>query len=491
MHCGNSWVVCTACVKAFKGKRNSSTRHFSTIHKEINNTISTHMLTNNKLSQHNVNDNNMMTTFDNDDDQSITSLVSTRHNNQMCTLQRLENAEMTIDHKDMFTSNMEKFGKGYQQLISKAVLKVAHIDTSYNETKYHLDVATFCQTLDQGQRNHFGRIMNQTMNPNTFQSTKPPESIQDINAFYIKGKTSIFNAIPTPKILTSTHHAYVTVTSVIDYFLAYGYDADYMKHTDNIANKKGISACNQAIQIRQEVAKTSYKEVPLIFYVTFWSDDFEGAMLRKNKKSIWVKTITICPPSNETTSTKYTYVLAIGRKGTNHDEINVLHNTELYKLQKCTYRYYGVPKYNKMVPIIVKTIAVLSDRPERSSMTHILQHNGTTIKRWRYAAYVKLQKLPSCEYCFFKRLTSMTSYVYTKCRYCCDWNYLAKNTHLCQPLPTDYPKLQHKNSPRPPLHRGTKYIKTLKPIQRKNETLITASQFCAYNYWHNVWSKKC
>ena len=237
MHCGNSWVVCTACVKAFKGKRNSSTRHFSTIHKEINNTISTRMLTNNKLSQHNVNDNKMMTTFDNDDDQSITSLVSARHNNQMCTLQRLENAEMTIDHKDMFTSNMEKFGKGYQQLISKAVLKVAHIDTSYNETKYHLDVATFCQTLDQGQRNHFGRIMNQTMNPNTFQSTKPPESIQDINAFYIKGKTSIFNAIPTPKILTSTHHAYVTVTSVIDYFLAYGYDADYMKHTDNIANK--------------------------------------------------------------------------------------------------------------------------------------------------------------------------------------------------------------------------------------------------------------
>ena len=65
--------------------------------------------------------------------------------------------------------------------------------------------------------------------------------------------------------------------------------------------------------------------MPLIFYVTLWSDDFEGAMLRKNKKSIWVKTITIFPPSNQKTSTKYTYVLAIGHKGTNHDEINVLH----------------------------------------------------------------------------------------------------------------------------------------------------------------------
>ena len=85
----------------------------------------------------------------------------------------------------------------------------------------------------------------------------------------------------------------------------------------------------------------------------------------------------------------------------------------------------------------------------------------------------------------------MKSYVYTKCRHCCDWNYQATKNHLCQPLPADYPNRQHKNSPRPPVHCGIKYTKTIKPIQQTNETLITASQFCAYNYWHNVWSKKC
>ena len=65
------------------------------------------MSTTNKLLQHNVNDINIMKTFDNDDYQSITSLVSIKYNNQMCNLQQLENTEMTIDHKDMFTSNME------------------------------------------------------------------------------------------------------------------------------------------------------------------------------------------------------------------------------------------------------------------------------------------------------------------------------------------------------------------------------------------------
>ena len=133
MNCGNSWVVCTACVKAFKGKRYSSASHFSTIHNEVINTVSQCMSATNKSSQHNVTESNMMTIFDNDDDQSITSLVNTKNNNQMCNLQQFENAEMTIEHKDMFTSNMEQFGKGYQQLVSKAVLKVAHNETSYNK----------------------------------------------------------------------------------------------------------------------------------------------------------------------------------------------------------------------------------------------------------------------------------------------------------------------------------------------------------------------
>ena len=69
MNCGNSWVVCTAYVKAFKEKRYSSASHFSTIHKEVIKTISLRMSNTNKSKQHNVNDINLMTTFNNDDDQ--------------------------------------------------------------------------------------------------------------------------------------------------------------------------------------------------------------------------------------------------------------------------------------------------------------------------------------------------------------------------------------------------------------------------------------
>ena len=34
------------------------------------------------------------------------------------------------------------------------------------------------------------------------------------------------------------------------------------------------------------------------------------------------------------------------------------------------------------VPVIIKTLAVVSDRPERCAMNYILSHNGLTTKLW-------------------------------------------------------------------------------------------------------------
>ena len=77
----------------------------------------------------------------------------------------------------------------------------------------------------------------------------------------------------------------------------------------------------------------------------------------------------------------YTYVVGIGWKGSDHDEINQLHNNQLHQLNKCTYRYYGAEHMGHNLPVIVKIMAVLADRPERCAITSILGHNGLTTKR--------------------------------------------------------------------------------------------------------------
>ena len=75
-------------------------------------------------------------------------------------------------------------------------------------------------------------------------------------------------------------------------------------------------------------------------------------------------------------------------------------------------------------------MAVLADRPERCSINSILQHNGSTTKRWRYAGSINQDKFPSCPTCFKKRITNINTYVYNRCHNCCDWNYNATNMHM-------------------------------------------------------------
>ena len=315
--------------------------------------------------------------------------------------------------------------------------------------------------------------------------------MQDMHSFYTRSKTSIFNALPSPHIKTTSHHTYITLTSLIDYFLAYGHIPEYITPSDNMNTKKGIAACEQANKIRYEASKNYDSNAqPMILYLLFWSDDFEGAMLRKNKNSVWLKTVSICPPHEQVTSTKFTYVIAIGRKGSDHDEINKLHIEELKQLQKCKNRYYGASHIRRNIPVIVKVMAVLADRPERCSMNYILQHNGTTTKRWMYAGFIDAQYFPSCAQCFLRRIKNVQSYKFTTCQHCCDWNYEIDNQHIRQPLPEHYPTQQHPESPDPPVGRHIIGCTYLIPIQQSYDIIIAASKFCAFNFWNNTWSKK-
>ena len=127
-------------------------------------------------------------------------------------------AEMTIQHRQFFTANIEQVGKGFQQLISKAVLDHPNCATTNVENLYHLDVTKFCSQLDHVQKVDFACIMKTTIHPDTFNYTRAAHSLSDINKFYTTGKYSIFNVLSSPTMHTTAHHAYVTLTSVIDYF---------------------------------------------------------------------------------------------------------------------------------------------------------------------------------------------------------------------------------------------------------------------------------
>ena len=71
--------------------------------------------------------------------------------------------------------------------------------------------------------------------------------------------------------------------------------------------------CAYVQLIRQQLHTTKlFNTLPVIFYVIFWSDDFEGAMFCKNKNYVQIKTINICPLQDQITSSRYTYAVALG-----------------------------------------------------------------------------------------------------------------------------------------------------------------------------------
>ena len=492
-HCGTSWFICTLCNIRFN-RNYAVTHHFTKYHKISSTQCTTSMSTAKEPKGTEIN-------FSNDCNSSTSSLSfehSTPYTNTCMASEHhtvntshVLHANMSEPDKAYFTSEIGTPGEGFQNLVAKSVLNVSHSSLSTAETLYHLDVAKFCTGLNGSQQVHFARIMQQTCNREIFTSSRPPHCLHDIHAFYTRSKTSILNALPSPPIHTTQYHTYISLISVIDYFLAYGHTPDYLTNNDDITTKRGISACPQAIKMRMDATVSSdITEDPMILYLLFWSDDFEGSMLRKNKNSVWLKTVTICPPHDQVTSTKYTYVIAIGRKGSDHDEINKLHNEELEQLNKCTYRYYGASNVRRNIPVIVKVMAVLADRPERSSMNYILQHNGTTTKRWRYAGNISIEHLPSCSRCFKGRINNMQSYKYIECQHCCDWNYNVDNQHIRQPLPEHYPTQQHTASPDPPHGRHVIDCTYLVPIEQTYTLLIAASKFCAFNFWSDTWSKK-
>ena len=105
-----------------------------------------------------------------------------------------------------------------------------------------------------------------------------------------KIKASIFNALPSPRIQTTTHDTYITLTSRVDYFLAYCHKPEYITANDDMNTKDGIVACELANKIRHQASKNcNIGTMPMILYLLFWSDDFEGFLLQKKQKFSMVK----------------------------------------------------------------------------------------------------------------------------------------------------------------------------------------------------------
>ena len=119
----------------------------------------------------------------------------------------------------------------------------------------------------------------------------------------------------------------------------------------------------------------------LIICITEWSDDCDPNNVKRNKKSIWVKTITLLTPRHLANSTRYTFPIAIGTKGSDHSVVEDIFNREIQELAKAPVPMY-VTSVRRVVPVNIVLALSIQDRPERSAVTGIGAHNGSYTALW-------------------------------------------------------------------------------------------------------------
>ena len=101
---------------------------------------------------------------------------------------------------------------------------------------------------------------------------------------------------------------------------------------------------------------------PYIFLLIIWSDDFEVNHTRKNRNSTWLKTVTLVPPANLSTSKKHTNAICLGRKNQDHSIVNKFFQDELKTLSIPQNRY--VYQLQRIDPVVARVLTMSSDRPE-------------------------------------------------------------------------------------------------------------------------------
>ena len=523
--CSNMWLVCISHGLRFKFRKYYlAKKHVQQVEHQSMFPPTT-LLQQFPMCQY-INDNDNMDLLDTSkpagDDVSTGSydnvwLDSNESVNKVCTaLSKFEACQQPVNVSS-YNSNMQRYieresvqqGSGLKHIIACAYVMNPNIvsnSITLKEALFHLKATSFCYQLTSSQHAQFASLCD--MMSSTFYTavqnntmslhTSPPLSSKDIDRYYIRNSTAIANNIPIPTVYESYDHAYVSIQEAIQHFLSCETYFDGMLTSQVTQDYKNFLSSNSVLSktkamddIRNRVNEKTKDSTlsPLILYIILWSDDFEPNNVKQHKKSTWIKTMTIAPRHDCETSPRHTYIIALGSKSLDHEFINHAFYQELKFLQEPTYMYCKATNSN--IPVVIETLAVSADRPERSALNAMLGHNGLTSRRWRYSAYIDKCQLKSCIRCATRRIKILSGKLYlheNKALDCCwDWNF---NHHNMRTLPPDdYPTKQHPQSPEPPKYREVENIQYLRPVDLSYDFLIKGVKFCFFNCFHRIWNK--
>ena len=98
---------------------------------------------------------------------------------------------------------------------------------------------------------------------------------------------------------------------------------------------------------------------PYVFTIIIWSDDFGVNHKSKNCNSTSLKTVTIVPPPNMSTSKKHTNAICFHRTNQDHSIVNTYFQNELQQLSVIKERY--IHQLERFASTVISSLVMSSD----------------------------------------------------------------------------------------------------------------------------------
>ena len=137
----------------------------------------------------------------------------------------------------------------------------------------------------------------------------------------------------------------------------------------------------------------------IYLWYKIWSDDFDPNNTKASRNQLWSNTFTDKGESHGRNS----YIMSLPCKAEDHSEIEMGFHNELNTLSnEGKMFYHGALK--RIIKVKMGKLLLCVDRPERTSILQVGDHNGTFPTFWGHSCkvdeYCKENHLPSCKECW-------------------------------------------------------------------------------------------
>jgi hypothetical protein len=312
--------------------------------------------------------------------------------------------------------------KGARFLTAKAFDQVPE-DIGDEEAQFSLKVAFLLTCMTGKEQDLLADILLDVANSkhdehNIFKCTRVPTSRLDFREIYLTGKNAILPNLPHPVVHSTKDesHAYVNVLDVLAWMLAKATPMERFDDSAQISNNDDchvtVASTRAARELYMELREELSSEM-FVLYLWFreWSDDFDPSHTKSNRAQVWLKTFTVCPPE-DCSSDVNTAFIAMGSKGDDHEDMEHIITEQLKELARGNGKVMYHGGLNRLIHVKGGIVSTCVDRPERTKLFGIGDHNGTYSVCWGFAAQVdgsrELNCLPSCPFCRKNRLLRYT-----------------------------------------------------------------------------------